>query len=140
MGTESNPNQIQRCIPMTTESTQPIPILFVNYHGTMGGGQVHLLTLLDGLDRNQFQPFVVCCQDGSFCEHITAQRIEPILIPFGKAKYRYILTAIKSLWKMWQVLMQKKIRLVQVIGIQEAKLAALPCWWLKIPMLWIVAP
>jgi hypothetical protein len=62
----------------------PLPILFVNFHGTLGGGQVHLLTLLDGLDRGRFTPHVVCCEDGPFAEALRKRALNPVLVPFGK--------------------------------------------------------
>ncbi|MEW6517489.1 MAG: glycosyltransferase family 4 protein [candidate division FCPU426 bacterium] len=118
----------------------PIPIVYVNYHGTVGGGQIHLLALLDELDRAQFTPHVVCCQDGPFLELLRQKGVEPIMVPFGKGKRRYILTALQAWRRFYNILKQTRARLVQASGLQEAKLAAYPCAWAKVPMLWVVAP
>ncbi len=118
----------------------PASILFVNYHGTMGGGQNHLLAILNGLDRKKFTPHVVCCQEGKFAEQLREQGLEPIIIPFGKGKVRYLSVSLPAFWKMYTLLKGLNIRLVQVNGLQEAKLAAYPCAWAKIPMVWVVAP
>lgn len=118
----------------------PAPILFVNFHGTLGGGQVHLLTLLDGLDRTRFAPHVVCCQPGPFVEALKERGLIPILIPFGKGKLRYFSISLPAIWEFYRVLRRLSIRLVHVSGLQEAKLAAQACAWTKIPMVWLVAP
>lgn len=121
-------------------ATGPVPICFVNYHGTMGGGQVHLLTLLDGLDRERFLPSVVCCQPGPFLEQVRRRGIEVQVIPFGKGKLRYWNIAWPAIFRFNRWLKARRVRLVQVGGLQEAKLAAWPCAWRKLPMLWVVAP
>ncbi len=122
------------------EIQTPIPIVFVNYHGTVGGGQIHLLSLLDELDRTEFAPRVVCCQDGPFLELLRQRGLEPVLIPFGKGKRRYLTIALPAWWKFYRYLKQTRARVVQAAGLQEAKLAAYPCAWAKVPLLWVVAP
>ncbi len=129
----------------TSKSNQPqnigpYPILFVNYHGTMGGGQVHLLTLLKGLDRTRFTPFVVCCEDGVFADTLRQKNMEPKIIRFPKAKWRNLHRSIPALWKFYRYIKKMNFKLVHVSGLQEAKLAAYPCHWAKIPMVWLVAP
>jgi hypothetical protein len=121
-------------------SSGPIPILYVNYFGTIGGGQVQLLTLLDGLDKKRFLPYVVCCEEGGFWDELVKRGINPIKISFGKGKRRYLRVSIPAYFKFYQVLKQLGVRLVQVQGLQEAKLAAYPCSYAKVPMLWVVAP
>lgn len=120
--------------------TPPYPILFVNYHGTVGGGQVHLLTILDGLDRKLFTPYVVCCQEGKFVSTLKEREIETIIIPFGKAKWRNLHISIPAIWRFYRLLKTNHFKLVHVSGLQEAKLASYPCAWAKIPMVWLVAP
>jgi len=127
-------------IATATGSAGPLPILFVNYHGTVGGGQVHLLTLLDGLDRTRFTPHVVCCEEGPFVEALRKRAIYPTLIPFGKGKRRYMATSIPAMFKLRRLIKSLGIRVVHVSGLQEAKLAAYAAKWAKVPMVWVVAP
>ncbi len=123
-----------------TQLMEPYPILFVNYHGTIGGGQIHLLTLLEGLDRSRFTPYVVCCEEGLFADSLRQKGLEPKIIPFPKAKWRNLHRSIPALWKFYRYIKQIPFKLVHVSGLQEAKLAAYPCHWAKIPMVWLVAP
>jgi len=118
----------------------PVPILFVNYHGTVGGGQIHLLSLIDGLDRTRFSPYVVCCQEGQFADMLRERGISPAIIPFGKGKRRYLHISLPAIWKFFKYLKRISARLVHVNGLQEAKLAAYACAWAKVPMVWLVAP
>ncbi|MCD4812142.1 glycosyltransferase [bacterium] len=124
--------------------TQPIkkavPIVFVNYHGTIGGGQNHLLTILDGLDRQRFLPHVVCCQDGQFAKELRRRGIPLEIIPFWKGKLRYLHKNLPALWQFYQYVKKVSARLVHVSGLQEAKLAAYGCKWARVPMVWLVAP
>jgi Glycosyltransferase Family 4 len=124
----------------TQNRTVPAPIVFVNYHGTMGGGQIHLLTIIDGLDRSRFEPHVVCCQDGLFAEQLRSRGITPKLIPFGKGKLRYLSVSLPAIWTFFKYLKEISAGMVHVSGLQEAKLAARACTWAKIPMVWLVAP
>lgn len=124
----------------TTGSGAPLPILFVNYHGTMGGGQVHLLTLLDGLDRSRFAPHVVCCEEGPFAEALRKRSLHPTLIPFGKGKRRYLTISVPAILKIHRLIKTLGICVVHVSGLQEAKLAAYAAKWAKVPMVWVVAP
>ncbi len=122
------------------EAAKPIPILFVNYHGFVGGGQVLLLTLLDGLDRARFTPHVVCCQDGPFLELLRARGLKPILIPFGRGKLRYLHASLPAIWNIFRLIRRLKIRVVHVSGLQEAKLAAWAAALRRVPLVWVVAP
>jgi len=120
--------------------SKPNNILFVNYHGTIGGGQIHLLNILAELDRKKFNPQVVCCQEGVFVDKLNELGIATKLIFFGKAKFRYWIVALKAIWKFYKILKEQKIKLVHVSGLEEAKLAAYACHLAKVPMVWVVAP
>ncbi len=127
-------------MPTTQTTSTPIPILFVNYHGTIGGGQVHLLTILEGLDRTRFIPHVLCCEDGAFAEELRKRALTPTIIPFGKGKRRYLAVSVPAILKTYRLLKTLNIRVVHVSGLQEAKLAAYAAKWAKVPMVWVVAP
>jgi hypothetical protein len=129
-----NPNETQTAAPGV------LPILFVNYHGTIGGGQHHLVRLLEGLDRTRFAVHVVCCQDGPFIDFLRERGYAPILIPFGKGKLRYLTVSIRAIYRLFKLIQQLGIRVVHVSGLQEAKLASYPAAWAKVPMVWVVAP
>jgi hypothetical protein len=126
--------------PALSNSSGSIPILFVNYHGTVGGGQVLMLTLLEGLDRTRFSPRIVCCQDGPFLDLLRIRGFDPILIPFGKGKWRHLTVSIPAMLKFLRVLKTYQIRVIHAGGLQEAKLAAWPARWAGVPVAWVVAP
>ena len=127
---------------MTRETSRPNPrrLCFVNYFGTVGGGQAHLLGLLQDMDRTRFEPEVVCCQDGPFPDRLRDLGFVVHRIPFGKGKRRYLHVSLPAMWKFHRLLRARRWDLVQVSGLQEAKLAAYPAAWAGVPMLWVVAP
>jgi hypothetical protein len=101
---------------------------------------MHLLAILKGLDRTRFSAELVCCKDGPFLDTLRALGFDPILIPFGNGKLRHLSQSVPAIFKMFRLLKRKGIRLVHVGGLQEAKLAAWPAAWAKIPLVWVVAP
>jgi hypothetical protein len=125
---------------MSNPVTPPIPILFVNYHGTIGGGQVHLLAILAELDPKRFTPHVVCCEDGPFADQLRSRGIQPEIIAFGKGKLRHWTISIPAILKMYRLLKRLDIRVVHVSGLQEAKLTVYAASWAKVPVAWVVAP
>ncbi|MHB1247091.1 MAG: glycosyltransferase family 4 protein [Sulfuriferula sp.] len=50
---------------------KPLCILFVSHHGGMAGAQQTLLTLLEGLDRNIFTPYLVVPSRGELAERVS---------------------------------------------------------------------
>lgn len=73
-----NEEQTQR------QSVNPVPlrVLFVSHDGGMAGAQQTLLTLLEGMDRNLFQPYLVVPYQGELADrvsklgvHVTIQKI-----------------------------------------------------------------
>lgn len=98
------------------------------------------MTIIDNLDRELFTPHAVCCSEGLFADVLRDRGIEPEIIPFGKAKWRYFITTAIAWWRFYRFIKKNHFKLVHVSGLQEAKLAAWPCKWANIPMVWVVAP
>lgn len=57
----------------------PLRILFVSHDGGMAGAQQTLLTLLEGLDRNLFHPYLVVPYEGELAEQVSKMGI-PVTI------------------------------------------------------------
>ena len=123
-----------------SESDQSTPILFVNYPGTIGGGQVHLTSILKELNKKIFNPHVVCCNAGPFVEDLEKQGIGTTIINFGKGRWIHFFRSIPAVIKLYRLIKEKNIKLVHTHGLLEAKMAALPCKAAGIPMILVVAP
>ena len=53
----------------------PRRIVYLNHGADLGGAEISLLELLRGLDRERFEPFVVCPTEGDFVSVLRQERI-----------------------------------------------------------------
>lgn len=60
---------------------KPLCILFVSHHGGMAGAQQTLLTLLEGLDRTIFTPYLVVPFQGELAERVSKLGIPVTVCP-----------------------------------------------------------
>ncbi len=65
----------------------------------MGGGQIHLLSLAQGLDRDKFDVSVCPQEGGALADELRTQRIKHFPIPFQKRKWRQNIQGIASVLK-----------------------------------------
>lgn len=69
-----------------------IPILYLSHCGSsIGGGEKQLAYLVTHLNRDRYQPLVVCPDDGVFAEHLSGADIPTVILnlpPWRKAKSR----------------------------------------------------
>lgn len=74
---------------------QPKRILYLAHGGSMGGGQRQLLYLIENLDRQVYEPLVVCPKDGRFAAALVQLGVEVFVCPlhpwrkFPAGLYRY---------------------------------------------------
>jgi glycosyltransferase involved in cell wall biosynthesis len=67
-----------------------IPILYLSHCGSsIGGGEKQLAYLVTNIDRDHYQPLVVCPDDGVFAEHLRRSHIPTVILklpPWRKTK------------------------------------------------------
>ena len=67
-----------------------IPILYLSHCGSsIGGGEKQLAYLVTNIDRERYQPLVVCPDDGVFVEHLRRANIPTVVLelpPWRKVK------------------------------------------------------
>ena len=67
-----------------------IPILYLSHCGSsIGGGEQQLAYLVTNIDREHYQPLVVCPDDGVFAEHLRCADIPTVILelpPWRKTK------------------------------------------------------
>lgn len=64
----------------------PPRILYLIENEEMGGLEADILNLIAHLDRTQFEPIVVCSQEGRFTEQLQELGVETLLFPIQKHK------------------------------------------------------
>lgn len=111
---------------------QPIKILETIRQGQIGGGESHLLSLVENLDRSKFEPVVLSHTDGPMVDQLKAAGVKTYVIPTTKP-------FDMSVWKKVQQLMKlESIQLVHAHGTR----AFSNCFWgakqLKLPIVYTI--
>jgi glycosyltransferase involved in cell wall biosynthesis len=100
--------------------------------GQIGGGESHLLSLVENLDRSQFEPIVLSFTDGPMIGRLQAMSVEthiiPTLKPFDFTKWK----------KVKQLLKEKKIDLVHAHGTRASSNVLWAAKSLGIPVIYTV--
>lgn len=80
--------------------SRPINVLECIRQGQIGGGESHLLSLMENIDRSNFHPVVLSFTDGPMVERLRAMGIETEVIytekPFDISKWGRVKKFIKS--------------------------------------------
>ena len=89
-------------------------ILYIARGGLVSGSQRQLLNLLARLDRNQFEPFVVCSEGGEFADKVADLEIETRIYPsfFGWRKMRYFFRRYQLCSSLLRQLSGRDIQLI----------------------------
>ncbi|MGE3152403.1 MAG: glycosyltransferase family 4 protein [Nitrospiraceae bacterium] len=66
----------------------PVPVLYVSHHADItGGGEISLLALLKGLDRETWAPVVVVPGEGQVAEHCRAMTVPTHVVPMPSCRW-----------------------------------------------------
>ena len=91
-----------------------IPILYLSHCGSnIGGGETQLYYLVTHLDKNLYQPSVICPDDGVFVEQLRDANIHTTILnlpPWRQARYRF--TRYKAAAELSTFIKKNKIQLV----------------------------
>jgi glycosyltransferase involved in cell wall biosynthesis len=100
--------------------------------GQIGGGESHLLSLVENLDRSRFEPVVLSFTDGPMIERLKAMGVPAHVIytekPFDVSKWK----AVK------QFIREQKVDLVHAHGTRAASNVLWTCRRMKLPVIYTV--
>ncbi len=116
-----------------------IPVLHLSYLGGLGGGETMWLSQLQGLDRRQWEPFVVCGTEGAFVDELGASGIEVEVIPYRLPFMRYgVIPSFSPRFapQLARYMRDHGIRLVHCKDPHSAFYAAPVARALGIPVIW----
>jgi glycosyltransferase involved in cell wall biosynthesis len=109
-----------------------IKVLECIRQGQIGGGESHLLSLVENLDRSQFDPVVLSFTDGPMIDRLKKMGVEahiiPTLKPFDFTKWKQVK----------QLLKDKKIELVHAHGTRASSNVLWAARSLGIPVIYTV--
>ncbi|MBL7196675.1 MAG: glycosyltransferase [Candidatus Omnitrophica bacterium] len=114
-------------------------ILYVeNFSEIIGGGQISLLALLEKLDKELFNPIVVCPSRGSLPEALKRLNIEIKIIEMHRLKRFSILNVVKSILRIRKLIREKNIDLIHSNGSRACFYAGIAARLERIPLVWHV--
>lgn len=114
-------------------------ILYVeNFSEIIGGGQISLLALLEKLDKELFNPIVVCPSRGSLPEALKRLNIEVKIIEMHRLKRFPILNVVKSILRIRKLIREKNIDLIHSNGSRACFYAGIAARLERIPLIWHV--
>jgi glycosyltransferase involved in cell wall biosynthesis len=100
--------------------------------GQIGGGESHLLSLVENMDRSVFEPVVLSFTDGPMIEKLMQMDVETHIIPttkpFDISKWNTVKNFIKK----------KEIKLVHAHGTRANSNVVWACKKLRIPLIYTV--
>jgi len=108
---------------------KPYNILHIIGGGEIGGAEQHVLTLLNGIDRTRFTPYLVCLTHGPFAPLARDTNIPTRTIPMH---FPLDLSPLPSIIRWAR---QKGINLVHTHGSRANLLGRLGARWLDVPSL-----
>jgi len=109
-----------------------IRILETIRQGKVGGGESHLLSLVEQLDKDQFDPIVLSFTDGPMVERLGKMGIPTFIIPSTRA-------FDPGVWgKVAKLLVREKVDIVHAHGTRAASNIVIPASRLGLPYIYTV--
>ncbi len=107
-----------------------ISILYVSNTAKMSGAEFSLLSLMKGLDREQFRALLLLPEEGLFADRAREMGIElqivPSMIRFGEMHGLAALPrAIKSIWRIVKIIRRRRIQVVHANSPRAAYIGGL---------------
>ncbi|MDP2939657.1 MAG: glycosyltransferase [Candidatus Omnitrophota bacterium] len=114
-------------------------ILYVeNFGDIIGGGQISLLNLLERLDKEKFEPIVVCPTEGSLVKRLKELNIEVKIIQMKSLKRFNISSFIKSVLGLRKLIRDRNIDLIHANGSRACLYAGIAAKKKNVPLIWHV--
>jgi len=110
-----------------------INILYFTSFGTLkGGGQRSLFYLLRGLNREIFNPVVVCPEPGDLVDQLQTLGIDTLVMPFK----RFRQLSVGFVWRIFRLIREWRINLVHTDAPAETFYAGIAARLAGVPLIW----
>lgn len=107
-------------------------LYFSSFGGMKGGGQRSLYYLVSGLNKEIFNPIVVCPEEGDLVEGLKKIGIETIVLPFRR--FRHI--SLPFIIQLLRLFKEKDISIVDTDAAAETFYAGIAALFCRIPLVW----
>lgn len=114
-------------------------VLYIANSGNIiGGGEISLLELLFGLNRDKFVPIVVCPFGGDLSDEVKKSGIEVRIVRMRSLKIPNPFSFFRSITSLVKILKKREIVLVHANGSRCAIYGSIASMFAGIPMIWHV--
>ena len=112
-------------------------ILYLANRGSLiGGGEISLRELLKGLNKEAFNPLVICPEEGELTKSIRGMRLRVFCLPMKRLRYGNPLSLLPTVARMAKIIKREKVDLIHANGSRcmiysgiAAKLCRKPIVW-----------
>jgi len=111
-------------------------ILYLHETSILGGAENSLINLVSKLDKNKFQPFFICPQEGSFVDELRKLNIEIDLVKFPHLKSLNLFRIYNTTRKIKEIVKKRKIDLIHSSGVGTNFLGAISARLSHVPIIW----
>lgn len=112
-------------------------ILYLANSGEIfGGGQISLLGLIKGLDKERFSPLVVCPAEGSLVDELNKMGIETQIIRMQTLRTLNIFSWIATVRRMVRLIRERGIDLIHSNGSRATIYGGIAARLSKVPLIW----
>ena len=114
-------------------------ILYMESRGDLsGGGQISLWNLIRRLDKNKFEPVVICPSRGNLVENLINLEIKVEIIPLPTLRIPNPFLFFSTINKLYKIVKKYKINLIHSNASRPTIYAGIISKLLKIPLIWQV--
>ena len=114
-------------------------VLFVESHGDIiGGGQISLMALMQGLDGARYEASCVCPGEGTMAEAVRQAGVRVHVTAVPPVSVRTTLSAAGCVWRLYRLLRREEISIVHANGSRSMFYAGLAGWLRGVPVVWHV--
>ncbi|MCG2726257.1 MAG: glycosyltransferase [Elusimicrobia bacterium] len=116
-----------------------VNILYLaNTGDIIGGGEINLCGILEKLNKEIFNPIVICPFKGDLAQEVEKLGIEVKIVQMGSLKKLNPFAFVSSIRAIIKILKNRNINLVHANGSRCAIYGGLACKIVKAPMIWHV--
>ena len=124
---------------MTNSPNCPVRILYLDHAPIWGGAEAVLVTLLQHLDREQFQPFVATAAQSPLAQRLAGSDVPILPVPFdtlNQAGWRLPFHLAESVTAVARLIRQQAIPLLHTNTVRAHIVGSLAGWLTRTPVVW----
>jgi glycosyltransferase involved in cell wall biosynthesis len=113
-------------------------LYLANSGNIIGGGQISIRNLLEGLDEKKYYPLVVCPTRGNLVDELSKLNIETTIIKMESLRKLNVLSWINIIFKLIRLIKRRNIDLIHSNGSRATIYGGIAARITKIPLIWHV--